>query len=64
MTERFVRAFGCTTSDCKGVSVKNWGFGQFLGKRPLRLSNILHDGRGQWSVSFEYGAIFWENFNP
>ena len=36
-------------------------FGHFLGNRSLKISNFLHDGRGQLGASFEYGAIFGKN---
>ena len=39
-------------------------FGYFLGNRSLKVSNFLHDGRGQYGASFEYGAIFGKNLNP
>ena len=39
-------------------------FGHFLGNRSLKVSNFLHDGRGQYVASFECGAIFRKNLNP
>ena len=43
---------------------KNVVFGHFLGNRSLKVSNFLHDGRGQYGASFECGAIFGKNLNP
>ena len=43
---------------------KIWVFGHFLGKRSLKVSNFLYDGRGQYGASFECGAIFGKNLNP
>ena len=37
--------------------------GHFLRNRSLKVSNFLHDGRGQWGASFECGAIFGKNLN-
>ena len=39
-------------------------FGYFLGNQSLKMSNFLHDGRGQQGTSFECGAIFGKNLNP
>ena len=39
-------------------------FGYFLGNGSLKVSNFLHDGRGQLEASFECGAIFGKNLNP
>ena len=39
-------------------------FGHFLGNQSLKVSNFLHDGRGQEGASFECGAIFGKNLNP
>ena len=39
-------------------------FGHFLGNRPLKVSNFLHDVRGQEEASFECGTIFGKNLNP
>ena len=38
-------------------------FGHFLGNRSLKVSNFLHDGRGQYGASFECGVIFGKNLN-
>ena len=38
-------------------------FGHFLGIRSLKVSNFLHDGRGQWGASIECGAVFGKNLN-
>ena len=43
---------------------KNGVFGHFFGNRSLKVSNFLHDGRGQYGASFECGAIFGKNLNP
>ena len=38
-------------------------FGHFLGNGSLKISNFLHDGRGQQGASFECGVIFGKNLN-
>ena len=42
---------------------KIWVFGHFLGNWSLKVSNFLHDGRGQYGAPFECGAIFGKNLN-
>ena len=39
-------------------------FGHFLRNRSLKVSDFLHDGRGQQGASFECGAIFGKNLDP
>ena len=39
-------------------------FGHFLRNRSLKVSNVLHNGRGQYGASFKCGAIFGKNLNP
>ena len=39
-------------------------FGHFLGNRSLKVSNFLHDGRGQYGASFKCDTIFKTNLNP
>ena len=39
-------------------------FGHFLRNRASKISNFMHDGRGQWGALFEYGVIFGKNLKP
>ena len=48
----------------RGIKCQKFGFwGNFSGTGSLKISNFLHDARGQYWASFGCGAIFGKNIN-